>query len=870
MKKIIYLFVLFVVNQSFGQDFTTSVNSYLQKYQAESSLKQKDIADVAISTQSYSNSLRAYNVYVEQYYQGIKVYNSVSPFVIKDGEVVSAKLSFVENLSLKTNSTSPAVSALAAISKATNGLGIKSPVGISLLETLDNNAYVFSNGEISLENIPVQLVYQSMNDGRSLKLAWDLSIYLLNGSHYYSVRVDAMTGELLVTDDWVVSCDLGDGAHSHANTESVLFSNVMNTQSQMVQTATLATPSYRVFPIPLIGPNEGGHQLISDPSDPIASPYGWHDTNGEVGEEYTTTRGNNVLAREDHSGNNGGGQQAEGGPTLLFDFPFNLPNDPFNFTDGAITNLFYMNNIMHDVFYQYGFDEPSGNFQTNNYGKGGNQTDAVIAEAQDGSGINNANFATGGDGVSPRMQMYLWSAPGDVIGSLLTINNGPLAGSYFSMDSQFAPSLPTTPLTADLVLVEDDNAGTSNDIHDACDDLTNGSSLVGKIAVIRRGSCDFVSKTQRAQDAGAIAVIVVNNVSGDPTAMGGTGTGITIPAIMIYQIDGEAIITSLLNGDTINATLVDDGSGTDANQRDGDLDNVIVAHEYGHGISSRLTGGRFAPGCLQNEEQMGEGWSDYFALMLTMKATDTGEMPRGIGTYAMGQGISGIGLRLLPYSTEYSTNSFSYNSIKSQAVPHGVGSVWATMLWDMTWAFIDEYGFDPDIYGGQGGNNIALQLVMDGLKLQPCSPGFVDGRDAILEADELAYGGANKCLIWNAFANRGLGVDADQGSSNDKRDGSNGYEVPAECQLGTGDLGSIKNTFIIYPNPSRGILNVQSRFDVGQANISIYDMNGRVVFNTEVEMHQARNIDVSSLNTGIYLIKVDGGGHSQTSKLIIN
>src|SRR5690606_32501652 len=108
---------------------------------------------------------------------------------------------------------------------------------------------------------------------------------------------------------------------------------------------------------------------------------------------------------------------------------------------------------------------------------------------------------------------------------------------------------------------------------------------------------------------------------------------------------GEAIITALLNNETINATLVDDGSADDSNQRDGDLDNVIVAHEYGHGISVRLTGGRLATSCLRNDEQMGEGWSDYFGLMLTMKPTDTRDMARGIGTYALGQLKGGTGLR---------------------------------------------------------------------------------------------------------------------------------------------------------------------------------------------------------------------------------
>ncbi len=77
------------------------------------------------------------------------------------------------------------------------------------------------------------------------------------------------------------------------------------------------------------------------------------------------------------------------------------------------------------------------------------------------------------------------------------------------------------------------------------------------------------------------------------------------------------------------------------------------------------------------------------------------------------------------------------NNAASISSPHGIGTVWATILWDMTWAFIDDYGFDDDIYNGTGGNNIALQLVMDGLKLQPCGTGFVDGRDAILAAVDI-------------------------------------------------------------------------------------------------------------------------------------
>ena len=59
----------------------------------------------------------------------------------------------------------------------------------------------------------------------------------------------------------------------------------------------------------------------------------------------------------------------------------------------------------------YGFTETARNYQNDNMGRGGNQGDYVLAEAQDGSGTNNANFSSGADGTRGRMQMYLWTAP---------------------------------------------------------------------------------------------------------------------------------------------------------------------------------------------------------------------------------------------------------------------------------------------------------------------------------------------------------------------------------------------------------------------------------------------------------------------------
>ena len=73
--------------------------------------------------------------------------------------------------------------------------------------------------------------------------------------------------------------------------------------------------------------------------------------------------------------------------------------------------LFYITNWYHDLLYHLGFTEAAGNFQQDNFGRGGKGSDFLLADAQDGSGTNNANFGTPADGASPRMQMYLWTGP---------------------------------------------------------------------------------------------------------------------------------------------------------------------------------------------------------------------------------------------------------------------------------------------------------------------------------------------------------------------------------------------------------------------------------------------------------------------------
>src|SRR4029079_17908738 len=132
--------------------------------------------------------------------------------------------------------------------------------------------------------------------------------------------------------------------------------------------------------------------------------------------------------------------------------------------------------------------------------------------------------------------------------------------------------------------------------------------------------------------------------------------------------------------------------------------------------------------------------------------TDGFNKPRGIGTYALNQPITGVGIRQYRYTTDMSVNPLTYGDLPTVVAPHGVGTIWCTVLWDMTWAIIQQQGsINPNIFNfniaAVGGNSIALKLVLEGLRLQPCSPGFIDGRNAILKADTIFYGGQHSCAI---------------------------------------------------------------------------------------------------------------------------
>ena len=442
------------------------------------------------------------------------------------------------------------------------------------------------------------------------------------------------------------------------------------------------------------------------------SPIGW------LSGDQTTVNigGNNANAYLDTEANNSpdsGGTSVTNGHFLtsavLTDEPSTTQNQAV-----AVQNLFYFNNVIHDKLYGHGFTETAGNFQEDNFDIGGAGSDSVNAEAQDGSGTDNANFSTPSDGSSPRMQMFLWT------GFVVEVG----VDSYLAEGAEFGPGLTTTGITNTVVAAIDGTDITT----DACEALTNAAEFTGKdkIALIDRGDCAFVTKVKNAQNAGAIGVIIANNVPGGIFTMGGSDPTIDIPSVFIGQSDGGAIraVVPVTVTATIRATLM----------RDGDLDSDIIWHEYGHGLTWRMIGNM--SGDLSGA--IGEGMSDVLAILIN--GNDV------VGEYSNNDPI---GIRSAPYTGYLRT----YGDMGGSSV-HFDGEIYAATIWRL-WEL-----FDPAIDQGT-----LFDYLIGGMNFTPAGPAMEDMRDGILEAvlvlADPSDVNAHQCLIWDAFAVFGIGVGAE-------------------------------------------------------------------------------------------------------------
>jgi hypothetical protein len=335
-----------------------------------------------------------------------------------------------------------------------------------------------------------------------------------------------------------------------------------------------ANDSYNVF---RVDPAKTPQTIVAGPGAGNAqSPSGWVSTAAQT---TINIKGNNVNAYLDANADNRadtGGTAVTGGN---FTTAANLTQAPG--TTGnrsvAVQNLFYLNNVVHDRLYRHGFNELAGNFQVNNFAKGGLGNDAVLAEAQDGSGTDNANFATPADGQAPRMQMYLWTGAGAthevVIGSTV----------YPAMGAQFGTQLTTTGISGSVILAND-GVGTTSDV---CEALP--AAVRGRVVLADRGTCAFTVKLQNAQTARATGLIIANNDASAIFTMGGTANALRIPAVMVSQADGAALRALASPTATLRKKAVQ------PLQLDGDLDSDIVYHEYGHGLTWRMIGSMSGP-----------------------------------------------------------------------------------------------------------------------------------------------------------------------------------------------------------------------------------------------------------------------------------
>jgi len=664
MRKFLLLTVLLVcafITRAQGVD-EKDQNAAMQLVNANKAklgLSSDDISNLMVQSSYIIQGTNIRMAYMQQTYKGIPVYNQMLVLAFKNGSVVSQAGDLMRSMESRTDNHSglPVVKPAQALATALADRKVSyATIGEPVLQT-GTDRLVFGKMGIAHENITAELMWMPSGDEKRYQLTWQFFIAPNRSSDYWLVRINSDNNNVAGVENLTVYCNWSAEGHS-AGEHYQKHAGVTGTADlAKVVTNNFVTKKqndsrnfdwqYRPFVV-----NSGTYRVVRYPAESPLHPGGtpathlnpwtwapgnattlkWHD-DGVA--DQNDTRGNNVLASEDLDNNNVPGLLAVS-TTPLPDLTFNftpdftqpptqttpVPNQQFN-----ITNLFYWNNLMHDLTYLYGFDEPSGNFQQTNLGRGGLGNDRVNADAQN-PGNCNANFATPVDGTSGRMQMFLCTN--------------------------------TTP------------------------------------------------------------------------------------------------------------------------PRDGDADNAVIAHEYGHGISNRLTGGPGNSSCLGNSEQMGEGWSDYFGLMYTADwatatPSDGFNNPRGIGTYLFGQAPNGAGIRPTRYSTNFAVNPTTYANLPGQAIPHGVGYVWCTMLWEMTWEIIQTAGINPNLFqvtpSITGGNNIALKLVVEGMRLQPCNPGMVQGRDAILRADTLHFGAQYSCAILRAFARRGLGLGASQGASTSITDG---------------------------------------------------------------------------------------------------
>jgi uncharacterized protein (TIGR03437 family) len=523
---------------------------------------------------------------LQQQIGGVEVFQSAMTIhVNREGSVIAAGGELIPGAAQATNLAEPKITAVEALRSAAEQAGAEvkerpetrvSPGGADARQE-------FASGQSFGQDVKARLVYFPLAANR-MRLAWEFVIWMRETPDAYLILIDAEQKTLLFRHN------LTDYEENPLRPHGPVYTGDSPRPDSPHTSDSPPIVDRQDLPFRSTPYNGAPTFKRSDPH------YDWW-----AGKPATGLISNNTDVRLDRdSVFDQPDLPRLAAPIGNFSFPVDFTVEPTAAANqrAAQVNLFYWINRYHDILYSFGFNEAAGNFQTDNFGLGGLGNDAVIGDAQDNSGLNNANFTTPPDGQPGRVQMFLWT--------------------------------------------------------------------------------------------------------------------LTSP------------------------------------QLDGSFDQGVILHELTHGLTNRLVGDALGLNPFQSRG-MGEGWSDYFSLTLLRNENDDPGASYPVGQYVLNDYARGI--RRFPYSTNLEVNPLTFGGISGTPFVHDVGEIWCSMLWEMRASLIERYGF-------REGQRQSVQLVVDGLKMTPSSPTFIDARDAILLADQVNNRGANQCLIWKAFAKRGLGFSA--------------------------------------------------------------------------------------------------------------
>ena len=358
-------------------------------------LNEQDVAALRVAQQD-SSAIGLTHLTLQQSINGIDVFQArLTTHLDRHGAVIATTGELMPDAATSINLKKPVLTVNAALALAAGFAGTEpgqaslsaTPVsGPEQLQTIEQPAE-FARG------VNARLVFFPLA-ADELRLAWEFEIWPQGAADAYLIVVDAARGSLLYR--YNLTCDEGNPLQPHGLIyagDSPRPGNPYTTDHPAI--AERQDRPFRAEPF--------NGAAIFAPGDQHADWW--------AGAAADSLVSNNTDAHADRDGNNQADLPLLKAPDGNFSFPVDFTQPPYQEASqkAALVNLFYWVNRYHDILYSFGFTESAGNFQTRNFGLGGVEGDAIQADAQDGSGTNNANFSTPPDGRPGRVQMFLWS-----------------------------------------------------------------------------------------------------------------------------------------------------------------------------------------------------------------------------------------------------------------------------------------------------------------------------------------------------------------------------------------------------------------------------------------------------------------------------